>query len=145
MRITNGMMINNTLSHINQNKLNVDKYNTQEATGKKIQRPSDDPVIAVRALRFRSQLAEMAQYLEKNIPDADAWLKLTEEILDGVSGTLSDMTKYINQGSNDTNFLDDREAIVKTLKAFKRLDTKNGVDRELKKILLCLRFARTKK
>ena len=64
MRITNGMMINNTLSHINQNKLNVDKYNTQEATGKKIQRPSDDPVIAVRALRFRSQLAEMAQYLE---------------------------------------------------------------------------------
>lgn len=119
MRITNGMMINNTLSHINQNKLNVDKYNTQEATGKKIQRPSDDPVIAVRALRFRSQLAEMAQYLEKNIPDADAWLKLTEEILDGVSGTLSDMTKYINQGSNDTNFLDDREAIVKTLKGFR--------------------------
>ena len=37
---------------------------------KKISRPSDDPVIAIRALRLRSSLSQINQYYEKNIPDA---------------------------------------------------------------------------
>lgn len=119
MRITNGMMINNTLSHINMNKLNVDKFSTQQSTGKKIQKPSDDPIIAVRALRFRSQLAELNQYLEKNIPDAESWLEVTEEALSGVSGMLSEMQKYMNQGATDTLDLANRDAVIDTLKQYR--------------------------
>lgn len=119
MRITNAMITNNTLSHINLNKLNVDKYNTQESTGKKIQRPSDDPIIAVRALRFRSQLAEINHYLDKNIKDAESWLSLTEEVLSGVSDTLSDMQRYLDQGANDPLNVDGRNTIIKTLKGFR--------------------------
>ncbi|MBP3542674.1 MAG: flagellar hook-associated protein FlgL, partial [Lachnospiraceae bacterium] len=119
MRITNGMMINNTLSHINMNKLNVDKYSTQQSTGKKIQKPSDDPIIAVRALRFRSQLAELNQYLEKNIPDAESWLEVTEEALGGVSGMLSEMQKYMEQGAQDTLDLANRSAVIDTLKQYR--------------------------
>ena len=119
MRITNGMMINNTLSHINLNKLNVDKYSTQQSTEKKIQKPSDDPIIAVRALRFRSQLSELNQYLEKNIPDAKSWLELTEEALDSVRGSLSDMQTYLTQAANDINELENRQAIIKTLNQYK--------------------------
>lgn len=119
MRITNGMMINNTLSNINLNKLNVDKFNTQMSTEKKIQKPSDDPIVAVRALRFRSQLAELNQYLEKNIPDAESWLKLTEDALSGVSSTLSGMQKYMDQGANDTLDLTDRKAVIDTLTQFR--------------------------
>lgn len=119
MRITNGMMINNTISHINLNKLNVDKYSTQQSTEKKIQKPSDDPIIAVRALRFRSQLSELTQYLDKNIPDAKSWLELTEEALENVSKSLSEMQTYLNQASNDTNGLENRQAIVKTLTQYR--------------------------
>lgn len=119
MRITNAMMINNTLSNINLNKLNVDKYNTQQSTEKKIQKPSDDPIVAVRALRFRSQLSELSQYLEKNIPDAESWLELTENALSGVSDTLSSMQGYMNQGANDSLDLTDREAVIDTLKQYR--------------------------
>lgn len=119
MRITNGMMINNTLSHINLNKLNVDKYSTQQSTEKKIQKPSEDPIIAVRALRFRSQLAELNQYLEKNIPDAKSWLELSEEALGSVSSNLSEMQTYLKQAANDTNGLANRQAIIKTLAQYK--------------------------
>ena len=45
MRITNGILINNSLNNINNNKTNMDTLNTQLASEKKIQRPSDDPII----------------------------------------------------------------------------------------------------
>lgn len=119
MRITNGMMINNTLSHINMNKMNVDKYSTQQSTGKKIQKPSDDPIIAVRALRFRSQLAELEQYLEKNIPDAESWLDVTEKALSGVSEMMSSMQKYAEDGANDTLDLSNRASVIETLTQYR--------------------------
>ena len=50
MRITNGILINNSLNNINNNKTNMDTLNTQLASEKKIQRPSDDPIIAIRAV-----------------------------------------------------------------------------------------------
>ena len=81
MRITNSIMNNNTKNNININKLNEDRQNTMIATGQKITRPSDDPVIAIRALRLNSNISQSNQYYEKNIPDADAWLKITETAL----------------------------------------------------------------
>lgn len=51
MRITNKIMQNNNLSNINTNKILQDRLSTQMSTEKKINRPSDDPVVAIRALR----------------------------------------------------------------------------------------------
>ena len=53
MRITNQMMINNTMSNVQINKYQLNDLDTQLSTQKKINRPSDDPVIAIRALRLR--------------------------------------------------------------------------------------------
>ena len=61
MRITNGIMMNNSLNNINKNKLLMDKLNTQIASTKKFSRPSDDPIAAIRALRLRSTEAELTQ------------------------------------------------------------------------------------
>lgn len=54
MRVTNNMITSNTKSNINANKVLVDKYNTQMTTQKKINKPSDDPVIAIRSLRMQT-------------------------------------------------------------------------------------------
>ena len=54
MRITNKIMQNNNLANINTNKILQDKLSTQMSSEKKISRPSDDPVVAIRALRLRS-------------------------------------------------------------------------------------------
>ena len=77
MRITNQMMINSSISNIQVNKNQINTLSTELSTQKKISKPSDDPIIAIRALRLRSSLDEVTQYLGKNIPDASSWLSVT--------------------------------------------------------------------
>lgn len=59
MRITNNIILHNTTSNINGNKVNVNNLNNQMTSQKKIQRPSENPVIAVRSLRLRTTLSEI--------------------------------------------------------------------------------------
>ena len=108
MRITNGIMINNSLNNISKNKTLSDKLNTQLATTKKIQRPSEDPIVAIRALRLRSTYNEIEQYLDKNIPDARSWMETTQEAIESINSVLTDITYYCNQGVDGYNTVDER-------------------------------------
>ena len=54
MRITNNIILHNTTGNINGNKVNVNNLNNQMTSQKKIQRPSENPVIAVRSARLTS-------------------------------------------------------------------------------------------
>ena len=76
----------------------MDKYNSQMATQKKINRPSDDPVVAIRALRLRSNVTEVTQYYSKNIPDAESWVSVTEGALDKMLGGLEDIDQLFEEG-----------------------------------------------
>lgn len=115
MRITNGIMINNSLNNINKNKVLSDKLNTQLATTKKIQRPSEDPIVAIRALRLRSTYSEIEQYLKKNIPDARSWMETTQEAIISINSVLTDISYYCNQGVNGYNTVDERNTLITTL------------------------------
>lgn len=103
MRITNKIMQRNNLSNINTNKIYQDKLSTQMSTEKKINRPSDDPVVAIRALRLRSNVTEITQYYSKNIPDAESWLEVTEDALTNLSGVITKMIEQCTRGSNGTS------------------------------------------
>jgi flagellar hook-associated protein 3 FlgL len=114
------MMTNNMMSNINKNKLNMTSLEQQYSTGKKIQKPSEDPIIAVRALKLRTNLSELEQYYEKNIPDAKSWLDVTESSLTTVNGILSSINTYCVQGSSDTLTADDRSSIMENLEQLKQ-------------------------
>ncbi len=120
MRITNKMMTNNMMSNINRNKLGMTALEQQYSTGKKIQKPSEDPIIAVRALKLRTNLSELEQYYEKNIPDAKSWMDVTESSLTTLNGILSSINTYCIQGSSDTLTANDRSAIVENLEQMKQ-------------------------
>lgn len=107
MRMTNKIMENNSLYNINNNKIMQDKLSTQFATGKKLTRPSDDPIVAIRALRLRTSVSELTQYYEKNIPDANAWLKVTEGALDTTVKVLEDLYKEAEKAANKDLTYDD--------------------------------------
>lgn len=96
-----------------------DALNTQMSTQKKINRPSDDPVIAIRALRLRSDVTEITQYYAKNIPDAKSWLEVTEGALKNVSEVITDMVKQCTKGSNGDLTSDDRAIVLESLKALR--------------------------
>ena len=112
MRITNKIVHNNSLYNINLNKTNEDTLNTMTSTGKKITRPSDDPVVAIRALRLRSNVSQLSQYYDKNSKDAESWLQVTEDALPTVSSVLTDSVKQAVKGSNKYLELDDLTTIV---------------------------------
>ena len=119
MRITNSIMNNNTKNNINISKLNEDKQNTMIATGQKITRPSDDPVVAIRALRLNSNISQSNQYFDKNIPDADAWLKITETALMQTDTVLAKIKESLTQGASDDNTPEDRMNILADLRGMR--------------------------
>lgn len=119
MRITNGIMMNNSLYNINNNKSLYDKLYTQMTTEKKIQRPSEDPIVAVRALRLRTTYSEISQYLDKNVQDARSWMRCTDDALGSINSVLENIVYYCNQGVNDYNTTEERIALKTTLEQLK--------------------------
>ena len=119
MRMTNKLMQNNSLYNINNNKILKDKLSTQMSTQKKITRPSDDPVIAIRALRLRTSVSELTQYYEKNAPDAESWLEVTEKALGTVTDVLTDMSTQANKGANKDLAVEDLAIIVEQMKSLR--------------------------
>lgn len=116
MRITNKIMQRNNLSNINTNKMYQNKLSTQMSTQKKINRPSEDPVVAIRSLRLRSNVTEITQYYSKNIPDAESWLKVTEDALSKLSDVISNMAAQCTRGTNKPFTTTDRGTVLEQLK-----------------------------
>ena len=112
-------MTANTKANINTNKVNADKLNTMTASGQKITRPSDDPVVAIRAMRLNTSLTELEQYYGKNIPDADAWFTDTETALTQTDDVLSSIREKLNQASSQENVTSNVKDILEELKQLK--------------------------
>lgn len=119
MRVTNIMMTANMLGNITKNKATMSDRFNQYATGQKIQKPSEDPVVAIRSLKYRSNLTELKQYVDKNIPDALEWMEVTESALDNMNELMSKMYAYCTQGAQDTYEVIDRDSINQTLQQYK--------------------------
>ena len=116
MRITNGMMMNTTKLNINNNKVSVDRLNTQMSTQKKITKPSDNPLIAIKSLRLSTTLSQINQYCNNNITDAQSWMDVTETALTNMKDILKDAYRLCVQGSTDTLSDEDRNTILTQLK-----------------------------
>ena len=126
MRITNSMMINNSLANISINKSQLSTLDTQVSTQKKINRPSEDPIIAIRALRLRSNLNEVTQYLDKNIPDAESWMKVIRGALEEGEKVVADLYEYCNQGSTDSYSSSERATLADSLQKLKETYYEQG-------------------
>jgi len=87
MRITNSMIINNMMYNMGNNLSRLDRIQQQLSTGKKITTPSDDPIVASRALEMRTNVSETQQY-EKNVEDASSWMDITETTLQNMGEVL---------------------------------------------------------
>jgi flagellar hook-associated protein 3 FlgL len=118
MRITNNMLINNMINYIGKNLNSMNKYQYQLATGKKISVPSDDPVVAARALKLRTDVAEIEQH-QRNVKDAQSWMDLTESTLANIGDVLQRAREQAVQASNSSNAPDDLEKIKEEISQLK--------------------------
>lgn len=115
MRITNGMLSATFMQDLNRNLRGLAKYQHQLATGKRISRPSDDPVAIVHSLRLRSDLGDIEQY-GKNADHALAWLNTTETALAQAGDVLQRARELAVYGANGTLPQESRDAIAEEVK-----------------------------
>lgn len=111
MRTTNNMLINNMMFYMKSNLERVSKYQTQLATGKKITVPSDDPIVAARALRFRTDVSQVIQF-QSNAKDANSWMDMTEDALGKMGNILQTVyNKAVEAANTGTQGFDERNSI----------------------------------
>jgi len=115
MRITQGMLVGNFLSNLNNNYRIMDRIQEQLSTGKRINRPSDDPVGIVSSLRLRTGLTEAEKYLS-NVDDAMAWLDTTDTALGQAGDILHRAREIAIYGANDTLSPQARDALAKEVR-----------------------------
>jgi len=107
------------VGYIGKNLNRMDKYQYQLATGKKISVPSDDPVVAARALKLRTDLAEVAQY-KRNAKDARSWLEITEDSIAKIGDVLQRARDLAVDASNGTKTPSDMEKINGEIKQLRK-------------------------
>ncbi|MFV0439882.1 MAG: flagellar hook-associated protein FlgL [Lachnospirales bacterium] len=111
MRITNGMINNTMLLNINRNARRSNDYYVQLASKQKIQLPSDDPIIAARALRFRTNIAETEQY-QRNVSQAQSWTEITSQAFSTVTDIIGEIESKLTTGTTGTLTAEDRQKII---------------------------------
>ncbi|EIJ80515.1 flagellar hook-associated protein FlgL [Bacillus methanolicus PB1] len=111
MRVTQSMLSNNMLRNLTSSYERLGKYQEQLTTGKKISRPSDDPVVAMKGIAYREDLAKVHQY-QRNIGEAHSWIDSADDALDKVGLALQRVQELVVQASSDTATPEDRKKIA---------------------------------
>jgi flagellar hook-associated protein 3 FlgL len=75
--------------------------------------------VAIRALRLRTGLNQVTQYIDKNVSDADSWLQTTEGALDEAYSVVSQLYAYCEQGASDSYSSSERNTLAESLNKLK--------------------------
>jgi flagellar hook-associated protein 3 FlgL len=118
LRVTQNMLNQNLLFNLQRTNKTMDQLQEQVSSGRKINKPSDNPVTAVRGMFYRSSLNEIDQY-KRNADDGLSWMTTTDEALDEVTSVLQRVRELTLQGSNGTNSETDRNAIAEEISQLK--------------------------
>jgi len=118
MRVTQLMLTNNSLRNVSKSYDRLGVYQEQLSTGKKIQRPSDDPVVAMKGMYYRTSLTEIEQY-QRNLSEVYTWMDNSESALDHTTQVLQRVRELVVQGKNGTLTPEDQQAIAREIEQLK--------------------------
>lgn len=118
MRVTQSMLAQNSLRHISHSYERLGKYQDQLSTGKKITRPSDDPVVAIKGMYYRTNVTEIEQY-KRNISEIYQWIENSESAINHTNSALHRVRELLVQAINGTNSASERAAIASEIKQIK--------------------------
>lgn len=118
LRVTSNMMNSQLLLNLNRNARTMNDTQLQLSSGRKINKPSDDPVGITYSLRYRAELSSNEQYT-KNVDSSLSWLDYNDTVL-GQAGEvvqrLRELTVQASTGSNPQSALDSINEEVAQLK-----------------------------
>ncbi|QED49600.1 flagellar hook-associated protein FlgL [Cytobacillus dafuensis] len=118
MRVTQSMLANNMLRNLTSSFDRLGKYQDQLSTGQKINRPSDDPVVAMKGITYRRNLMEVEQF-KRNFSEAYNWVENSDAALDKAKKGLDRVRELLVQASNDTYDESQRKSMAEEIKQLK--------------------------
>ncbi|MFZ5861396.1 MAG: flagellar hook-associated protein FlgL [Nitrospirota bacterium] len=107
MRVSERMIFESLVGHMQRQSAAVLRLEDQVSSGKKINQPSDDPIKHAQLLNYETTLASADQYL-RNIADAEAWISTSEGALSSAQDQLIRARELALQMINGTNTPEDR-------------------------------------
>lgn len=118
MRITNNMINERTLFNIQQSLYRIARMHDKLSSGKEVQYPSDDAVIATRSSNISSRLRELEQF-KRNVDHVNNFVQSYDTTLQELSDLYHRVRELMVRGANGTNTVDERNSIAAELKAIK--------------------------
>jgi len=112
MRITFASVNRNVQRNLTGRYSDMVKLQEQLATGKRLRKPSDDPIDVANDIKLRSKQAQLKQY-KRNIEDGLASMNIASSAMSSMNDILHRMKELAIQGANDTNTASDRQYIQK--------------------------------
>ncbi len=111
MRITNNMKINMSLSNVTSHNERLNDLQQQVASGKRILRPSDDPIGAANVLKMTVKKSSI-EYYNNNLIYAKTNVSDTDAAFSSVSNILNRFKELAVRGANGTLNQGDRNVIA---------------------------------
>jgi len=115
MRVSNLQMQQQGIDAMLDRSAALAKTQLQLATGRRMVRPSDDPVGATKVLPLR-ELMERIKQFSKNSDSAESRLSLGESALTGATNVLARVMELTVQANSDSVGAQDRISIAKELR-----------------------------
>lgn len=119
MRVSNTMMSTQLKRNLNNNLITLKTYQNQIATGRKINKPSDDPSGTSVAMHLRTTMAEEQQYV-RNIDNAISFLDTTESAISSINDILQRVRELTVKAANQSETPEDLKIIAIEVKELKK-------------------------
>lgn len=119
VRVTQNMLNNNMLRNLHRSMGNMDNLQQQLSSGSKINKPSDDPVVAARGMFYRSSLMENDQY-KRNVDEAQSWMDMTDSTMDEMGNILKRVRELLVYSGDGAISPDDLKAMGSEVEELKK-------------------------
>lgn len=119
VRVTQNMLNSNMLRNLHKSMGTMDKLQQQLSSGSKINKPSDDPVIAARGMFYRSSLMENDQY-KRNVDEAQSWMDMTDTTMDEMGSIMKRVKELLVYSGDGAVSSDDLKAMASEVEELKK-------------------------
>jgi flagellar hook-associated protein 3 FlgL len=113
------MLNSNMLRNLHKSMGTMDKLQQQLSSGSKINKPSDDPVIAARGMFYRSSLMENDQY-KRNVDEAQSWMDMTDTTMDEMGSIMKRVKEILVYSGDGAVSPDDLKAMGSEVEELKK-------------------------
>ncbi|MGB8956084.1 MAG: flagellar hook-associated protein FlgL [Tumebacillaceae bacterium] len=125
MRVTQGMMNTQMMTNLRANNARMMKYEDMLASGKRLNRPSDDPIGVGYAMRYHAQIARNNQYQEA-VDDGQSHLDFLDTTLNQANQILSRARDLAVRASTGSMSVGDRQTVANEIDQLYQQLTETG-------------------